>query len=232
VASGEIPVTEGPAYDDEGNQREDYVTRVTVTAPQISPASDRLYYYFLVLDKNKNIRYDRAGDDASITFEVEDYRQTAKPYTVYVGVAYYNWVIGHDNQNIPYVREGYDAMLLNPVVWGSGSVVSLDANGAPVFSDERFDRLYLPGSLKVIESEAIRDTRFYGKFVVCPVGLTAIRTGAFADSHITAVFLPETVRSIASDAFSGCPVTVYCVSGSYAETWARGQGLPVVALSR
>jgi len=88
------------------------------------------------------------------------------------------------------------------------------------------------GALEKIEQEALAQTGLTGRFIVCYPGLTRIGGGAFAHASITGIFLPETVLSVDSGAFTGCDVTVYCVRGSYAEEWANAQGLPCVALEK
>ena len=52
--------------------------------------------------------------------------------------------------------------------------------------------------------------------------VTSIRENAFSDwTGLTSVVIPGSVKSIGDDAFYSCTnLTVYCRSGSYAETYA------------
>jgi len=52
--------------------------------------------------------------------------------------------------------------------------------------------------------------------------VTAIGSGAFRNSSATKIYIPSSITSIASSAFDGLwGVTLYCKSGSYAETYAQ-----------
>ncbi len=54
-----------------------------------------------------------------------------------------------------------------------------------------------------------------------PADLTAIESEAFAGlTNVDEIIIPDSVTSIAADAFEGSSVTLIVTSGSYAETWA------------
>nr|MCR4883174.1 leucine-rich repeat domain-containing protein [Clostridiales bacterium] len=60
-----------------------------------------------------------------------------------------------------------------------------------------------------------------------PDGLTTIESEAFVGIAVESVYIPESVISIAADAFDD-DITIYGVEGSYAETYAESRNLPFV----
>ena len=60
-----------------------------------------------------------------------------------------------------------------------------------------------------------------------PADLTTIGPEAFVGVGADAVYIPQGVTSIAADAFDD-GITIYGVSGSYAQTYAQTNGLPFV----
>lgn len=63
-------------------------------------------------------------------------------------------------------------------------------------------------------------------------GITEIGSEAMGScSSLSSVYIPQSVKTIASDAFSGSDnVTIYCADGSYAEKFAEEHSLPVVII--
>ena len=89
----------------------------------------------------------------------------------------------------------------------------------------------LPEALQFIEDEAFEGTA--ASKIILPEQLQAIGQRAFADNPmLTEVIIPDSVRSIASDAFVGShKVMITASAGSYAGDWAGKHGLrlrPVV----
>ncbi len=59
-----------------------------------------------------------------------------------------------------------------------------------------------------------------------PSTLSAIESEAFAGlTNVDEIIIPNSVTSIAADAFEGSDVTLIVTSGSYAETWAIENGM-------
>ncbi|MBR1685391.1 MAG: Ig-like domain-containing protein, partial [Clostridia bacterium] len=93
----------------------------------------------------------------------------------------------------------------------------------------KLSTLSLPAALTEIDEEAFEGIA--AERVVIPEGCISIGSRAFADADkLLAVQIPGSVSYIAEDAFSGCSeVTIYCASGSYAETYAMDNGMPYVS---
>ena len=89
--------------------------------------------------------------------------------------------------------------------------------------------LNLPAALTSIEEQAFEGCGAYG--VILPEGCLTIGSRAFAESEkLQRVEIPESVNSIAGDAFTGCPnVCIFAPAGSYAERYAEEAGLPFTA---
>ena len=68
------------------------------------------------------------------------------------------------------------------------------------------------------------------KSVTIPNSVTSIGYYAFENcSSLTSVNIPSSVTSIGVGAFDGCTnLTIYCEQGSYAETYARTNNIPIV----
>ncbi len=87
------------------------------------------------------------------------------------------------------------------------------------------DVLTLPDGLTVVEAEAFMNDVSLGAVVV-PEGALEIGARAFAGSSVTEITLPESLTSIAGDAFSGCEDILFRVpENSYAHRWAEEMGL-------
>ena len=60
-----------------------------------------------------------------------------------------------------------------------------------------------------------------------PPNLSTIESGAFANlSTADAIYIPDTVTSIADDAFSESDIVIIASSGSYAVEWAEMNNIP------
>lgn len=85
---------------------------------------------------------------------------------------------------------------------------------------------YLPDSLKVIDAEALLGIA--ARTVVIPDGATTIGARVFASCpNLEYVVVPDSVRSIATDAFSGSSVTFICSTDSTAADYAQSHGIPL-----
>lgn len=123
---------------------------------------------------------------------------------------------------------------------GSNAIVFCTALENIVFSDN-IEVLpeYTVSDLFALESvtlpanlEEIGDGNFSGcdllATVVIPSGTTTIGDMAFAYSGLTDVTIPASVTSMAEYAFDSCAsLTVHCVQGSYADSWATSHGFTV-----
>ena len=85
---------------------------------------------------------------------------------------------------------------------------------------------YLPDSLDVIDAEALLGIA--ARTVVIPDGATTIGARAFASCpNLEYVVVPDSVRSIATDAFSGSSVTFICSTDSTAADYAQSHNIPL-----
>ena len=83
---------------------------------------------------------------------------------------------------------------------------------------------------------------FFGTFYGCsslisiaiPEGVKGLTDAAFKDcTNLTSISIPESVTYIWSDVFDNCNplLTIYCISGSYAETFAKENGFQYTYIS-
>ena len=80
-----------------------------------------------------------------------------------------------------------------------------------------------------LSSATIHYTKILTHVLTLPSALTTIESEAFADlSAVDGIRIPETVTSIAEDAFRGSDITILTPIGSYAAQWAEAHGIPVV----
>ena len=93
---------------------------------------------------------------------------------------------------------------------------------------ENLTSVTLPSALTSIGEDAFRGTGLTE--IVIPEGVTTIGEKAFYEcENLTSVSLPESLTSIDEHAFDGTALTsVNVVPGSYAETWAKENGLECV----
>lgn len=106
----------------------------------------------------------------------------------------------------------------------------LDPNGEeykPDRSELFSDPVYLPDALKKIEDEAYLGCTELTGTIVCPEGMTSIGAKAFYNSGISGIMIPESVESIAEDAFENASMTIYCAEGSAAYKYAVEHGIEV-----
>ncbi len=121
---------------------------------------------------------------------------------------------------------------------GSSTVAYTVPEGVTAIGKEAFSGAFnlrsisLPGSLKSIEASAFSITGLIS--VDIPEGVTEIDFAAFAGCpYLTSVTLPENLTYIGENAFNTenlTDVTVY--ADSYAETWAKENGVPYGSLVR
>ncbi len=89
--------------------------------------------------------------------------------------------------------------------------------------------LTLPENLQVIETEAFYGNTSIGS-VVLKGNVTEIQARAFANSSLTDINLPDSIQTIADDAFDGVgPISVTANEGSTAYTWAVEHGYIIPA---
>ena len=94
------------------------------------------------------------------------------------------------------------------------------------------DQPTMPKSLKAVADEAFMGTTLWK--VVLPSGCTKIGNRAFAVSDIRYIFIPDSVTSFGDDVFtdSRTDLTIFCYSGSAAETYATQNSINCYILSR
>ena len=88
----------------------------------------------------------------------------------------------------------------------------------------RAEVLKLPAGIIAIEDEAFFGDRAM-KAVDIPWGAESIGSRAFADSGVIDAYIPDTVQSIAVDAFDGTDVTIHSSADAYARFYAAFNGI-------
>jgi uncharacterized protein YjdB len=88
--------------------------------------------------------------------------------------------------------------------------------------------LALPAQLTAISAESLMNTG--AEAVRIPAGCTAIDEKAFANSsRLLAVYMPDSITTIAANAFDGCTsVKFICDSDNAAARYAREHGIPCI----
>ena len=116
-------------------------------------------------------------------------------------------------------RDVWAAHFADPEAYGLDRDAS---HGMPVF--------VFPDSLISVEEEAFEGTAAVAVYL--PDGMKEIGQSAFAGMpRLAFVYIPDSVLRIAGDAFAGVKgMTVFGVSGSYAQSWAQEHGYRFVSL--
>lgn len=88
-------------------------------------------------------------------------------------------------------------------------------------------KLVIPADTTVIEEEAFMDCTTLGGFSVAGSNLTEIQSGAFKNcTWLCFAYIPDSVTTIADDAFEGCSkVHFYCSDTSAAAAYADAHGI-------
>lgn len=96
---------------------------------------------------------------------------------------------------------------------------------------DREDWIYyiLPSAMTSVSEEAFESNKLLRTFDASDSRLMVIESKAFANcTNLKSINLPSSVYEIADDAFNNCPsLTIHCISGSYAESYAISKGIPV-----
>lgn len=96
---------------------------------------------------------------------------------------------------------------------------------------DREDWIYyvLPAGMTDVSEEAFSGNKLLRTFDASASSLYSIESQAFANCiNLKSINLPDTVQYIADDAFYNCTsLTIHCISGSYAESYAHSKGIPV-----
>lgn len=90
--------------------------------------------------------------------------------------------------------------------------------------DNQAYRMTLPGATREVGPEAFEGCA--AEIIEIPQGTTRIGARAFADSTwLLEVHIPASVKSISEDAFAGCSPRIIAPKGSFAQEFAKKQGL-------
>lgn len=107
---------------------------------------------------------------------------------------------------------------------------SVTSIGTAAFGDCRLLKsINIPNSVTSIESDVFNGCTSLTSINI-PNSVTSIEIATFYNcSALTSINIPNSVTSIAADAFVNCTnLTIYCEQGSYAETFAKINNIPVV----
>ena len=87
----------------------------------------------------------------------------------------------------------------------------------------------IPNSVTTITSAAFGGCSSLTSITI-PNSVTSIGDEAFSDcTSLTSINIPNSVTSISDGTFGGCTnLTIYCEQGSYADTYAKTNNIPVV----
>lgn len=125
----------------------------------------------------------------------------------------------------------------------SGSTSFATDNGV-LYSKDKTKLIYCPmakegryivlDTVKSIEDNAFRNCAKLTYIIINEGSLANIGSNAFSGcTGIASITIPDTVTSIGKDAFAGCTnlSVIYGLKDSYAETYAKANGIPFTALS-
>ena len=89
--------------------------------------------------------------------------------------------------------------------------------------------IYIPSGVETIGDSAFSRCTSITEITI-PSSVTTIESFAFSGCEkLSKITIPENVSSIGKDAFSRCPeLTIYGVTGSYAETYANENNIPFI----
>ena len=106
----------------------------------------------------------------------------------------------------------FTAVSASPIITGS-----FDGSG----------RLTLPAGVTSLEEESLAGTA--ANYVTVNDGCETIASGAFRDSRVWEITLPDSVMNIAEDIFSVPGVLIIASPDSWAASWAAAHGYPTVS---
>ena len=97
-----------------------------------------------------------------------------------------------------------------------------------IFSSSDIKTVKLPSGLKVIPEKAFCCCHLLTELKI-PESVTEIQSGAFKETALKSLYIPANVTKIEADAFWDSDLkTIYGIKGSYAETFAKGNGFEFV----
>ncbi len=179
-------------------------TSITLYPPEAEPGGEYSYTYLLEATDGSWSGWDYQSGKRGATFSGLD--PDHKSYIGYVWIGYDYRSFDPENRCI---RKKYNGASGGTILW-TPAFFTVNENGEIQFAEEG-------------GSEG---------FAVIQPGVVNIELEAFANSGIHAIYLPESVSSIGERAFEDCSLTVYCPTGSWAEEWAKEQGIPCILLGK
>ena len=122
---------------------------------------------------------------------------------------------------IPYKINGVEITTLAPPVNSNNSILGENNDITKV--------IIIPNSVTNIDSRAFYNCTSLTSINI-PNSVTSIGSGTFdCCTSLKSINIPNSVTSISDYAFNNCTnLTIYCEQGSYAETYAKENNIPVV----